>query len=62
MADDGHALGDELERPSLQLTTLFVAEVALAERWRARGMEPQALLGHSVGELSAACIAERDER
>ena len=43
--------------PSLQLPALFLVEVALARLWRAAGMEPVALLGHSLGEVSAACVA-----
>ncbi|HEX4355251.1 MAG TPA: SDR family NAD(P)-dependent oxidoreductase, partial [Polyangiales bacterium] len=47
----------ELERPSLQLPLLFIVEHALAQRWLARGVKPAALIGHSMGENTAACIA-----
>ncbi len=36
---------------------LFLVEYALATRWRALGVEPGALLGHSLGELTAAAVA-----
>jgi len=36
---------------------LFLDQVALARSLTARGIEPRALLGHSLGELTAACVA-----
>nr|WP_281352018.1 SDR family NAD(P)-dependent oxidoreductase [Microvirga makkahensis] len=46
-----------LEAPSLQLPAVFIVEYALAQILMARGVKPQALLGHSVGENTAACVA-----
>lgn len=45
------------ETKSLQ-PILFVFEYALARLWRSWGIKPSALLGHSVGECVAACLAE----
>ncbi|MCI0493534.1 amino acid adenylation domain-containing protein [candidate division KSB1 bacterium] len=36
---------------------LFSIEYALAQLWRSWGIEPNYLIGHSVGEYVAACIA-----
>lgn len=37
--------------------SLFVTEYALAQLWRSWGIEPVAMLGHSIGEWVAACVA-----
>ncbi|HIK04816.1 MAG TPA: SDR family NAD(P)-dependent oxidoreductase [Trichormus sp. M33_DOE_039] len=36
---------------------LFALEYALAKLWQSWGIEPSAVMGHSVGEYVAACIA-----
>jgi acyl transferase domain-containing protein len=36
---------------------LFVIEYALAHLWKQRGVTPDAMIGHGVGEYVAACLA-----
>src|SRR5690606_18686608 len=53
-ADD---LAPELERPANALAALFTIEYALAQLWRSWGITPTAMIGHSMGEYVAACLA-----
>lgn len=46
-----------LEQTQITQPALFVIEYALAELFIASGVRPQAMIGHSIGEYVAACLA-----
>jgi acyl transferase domain-containing protein/acyl carrier protein len=48
---------EQLKRTSVGLPALFVVEYALARLWMSWGVKPQAMIGHSLGEYVAACLA-----
>lgn len=52
-----HDPARQLERPSIQLPLIFLVEYALTKLWAHYGMTPSALIGHSMGENTAACVA-----
>ncbi|GAA1954835.1 type I polyketide synthase [Amycolatopsis minnesotensis] len=53
----GDAGAAPLERVDVIQPALFAMMVSLAEVWRAHGVVPSAVLGHSQGEIAAACVA-----
>jgi 6-methylsalicylic acid synthase len=50
-------LGDELSAVDVIQPMIFAMQVALAAVWRRHGLEPAAVIGHSVGEIAAAVVA-----
>jgi myxalamid-type polyketide synthase MxaB len=47
----------ELDNTAYTQPALFALEYALAHLWKSWGIEPNVVMGHSVGEYVAACIA-----
>jgi amino acid adenylation domain-containing protein len=49
--------GERIHQTELAQPCLFVLEYALARLWMSLGLVPKAMLGHSLGEYVAACLA-----
>ena len=50
--------GNLLRHTSFAQPALFAVEMGLARLWQSWGIEPDVVLGHSVGQYAAACVAE----
>ncbi len=49
--------GEFIRKPAIGLPVLFAVEYALAKLWMSLGVCPAAMIGHSLGEYVAACLA-----
>lgn len=49
--------GETLRQTSYAQPALFAVEMGLARLWQSWGLEPDVVLGHSVGQYAAACVA-----
>jgi len=56
-ADRTDEAEEELRRTALTQPALFTVEYALARLWMSWGVVPRAMIGHSIGEYVAACLA-----
>ncbi|MCP5074585.1 MAG: KR domain-containing protein [Rhodobacteraceae bacterium] len=54
---DRAAAAQRLKKPSAQLPLIMIIEYALAQLWISWDVKPSALVGHSMGENTAACLA-----
>ena len=54
---DGEKAADRLRQTAIAQPALFAVEYAMAALWRHWGVEPTALIGHSLGEYVAACLS-----
>ena len=55
--DAGSEAGETLRHTSFAQPALFAVEMGLARLWQSWGIEPDVVLGHSVGQYAAACVA-----
>jgi acyl transferase domain-containing protein/D-arabinose 1-dehydrogenase-like Zn-dependent alcohol dehydrogenase len=53
----GAAGAPALDRVEVVQPALFATMVSLAQLWRSCGVSPVAVVGHSQGEIAAACVA-----
>lgn len=57
VATDIETASTALQQTCFTQPALFVVEYALAQLWQSWGVKPQAMIGHSIGEFVAACLA-----
>ena len=49
---------EQLKQTSITQPALFIVEYSLAQLWFHYGIKPEVMVGHSIGEYVAACLAE----
>ncbi len=56
-ADEIEGRREQLNQTAWAQPALFTVEYALAQLWQDWGIRPKAMVGHSIGEYVAACLA-----
>jgi non-ribosomal peptide synthase protein (TIGR01720 family) len=56
-ADRTEEAARQLDQTQFTQPAMFAFEYALAKLWISWGIRPQAMIGHSIGEYTAACLA-----
>ncbi|MFQ5617142.1 MAG: type I polyketide synthase, partial [Anaerolineales bacterium] len=54
---DLETAAERLKQTAITQPALFTIEYALTQLWMSWGVQPQAMVGHSIGEYVAACLA-----
>ena len=57
MFDTGPDAEEALRNTTFAQPALFAVEMALARLWQSWGIQPDVVMGHSVGQYAAACVA-----
>lgn len=50
---------EQLKQTAIAQPAIFVTSYATAKLWMSWGVKPDIMIGHSIGELAAACVAEK---
>jgi amino acid adenylation domain-containing protein len=57
LSDDSEELREEINQTSVTQPLLFVVQYGIAKLLEKFGIRPDAVIGHSIGEYAAACLA-----